>query len=65
MRYLGGVFSNECMSYYEGSYIKDLKYLNRNPKSIVVVDYSLENVKKHPTNTILVKPYDQNNAEDN
>jgi import inner membrane translocase subunit TIM50 len=37
-----------------GSYIKDLKYLNRDPKKIVVIDRLKENVKNQPENVILL-----------
>jgi import inner membrane translocase subunit TIM50 len=40
-----------------GRYIKDLNYLNRDLKRVIVVDYDPENVKYHPDNTIIIPEY--------
>ena len=47
----------ESIHLYQGKSIKDLDYLNRNLNHIIVLDYDLENVKKHPENTILIPEF--------
>ena len=47
----------ESIHLYKGKAIKDLDYLNRNLNHIIVLDYDLENVKKHPENTILIPEF--------
>jgi mitochondrial import inner membrane translocase subunit TIM50 len=37
-----------------GHYIKDMKYMNRDLKKIIVVDRNIENVKNQPENVILL-----------
>jgi hypothetical protein len=43
------------MVWSNGHYIKDLGYLNRDPKNIVVIDKDVKNVSKHPQNVIVLK----------
>jgi TFIIF-interacting CTD phosphatase-like protein len=51
-----GYFGHECMVYrgglLTGRYIKDLKYLNRDLKKVIVIDKSKECVSKQPENVI-------------
>jgi hypothetical protein len=47
----------ESLHYYKGKSIKDLDYLNRNLNDIIVLDYDLDNVKKHPENTIIIPEF--------
>lgn len=47
-QYIGGYFGRECLVYSQGAYIKDLKYLNREMRNIVVIDVSKDIVKKQP-----------------
>lgn len=39
-----GVFGKESNVYYKGNYCKDLRFLNRDLKNIVVLDNNLEKV---------------------
>jgi TFIIF-interacting CTD phosphatase-like protein len=39
----------------EGHYTKDLKYLNRNLKDIIVIDKDLKNINKYTENAIILK----------
>lgn len=43
------------MVWSNGKYIKDLTYLNRDPKNIIVIDRDIENVGKHKQNAIVLK----------
>jgi TFIIF-interacting CTD phosphatase-like protein len=43
---IAGCFGHECMVYSRGKYIKDLKYLNRDLRKIVVIDKSKSAVEK-------------------
>ena len=45
------------MIWHKGRYIKDLKYLNRDLKNVIVIDKDIENVKKHPHNAIILKEF--------
>ena len=51
-------FGKESMVWSDGRYIKDLTYLNRDPKNIIVIDRDIQNVSKHPQNVILLKEFD-------
>ncbi len=50
-----GVFGKESMVWSNGRYIKDLTYLNRDPKNIIVIDKDVNSVGKHPQNVIVLK----------
>jgi import inner membrane translocase subunit TIM50 len=56
-------FGKESMVWSDGRYIKDLTYLNRDPKHIIVVDHDIRNVSKHPQNVILLKDFDGNDND--
>jgi import inner membrane translocase subunit TIM50 len=53
------------MVWNNGRYIKDLTYLNRDPKKIVVIDHDARNVGKHPQNVIVLPEFsgDDNDNE--
>lgn len=53
-----GAFGKESMVWSNGRYIKDLSYLNRDLKNIVVVDRDIRNVSKHPQNAIILKDFE-------
>lgn len=57
-RFISNVFGKESMVWRSGNYIKDLKYLNRDLKKIVVVDRLKDNVKNQPDNVILLPEFD-------
>lgn len=40
-----------------GKYIKDLRYLNRNLKNVIVVDFDLDNVKYTPYNAVIIPEF--------
>ena len=60
-----GAFGKESMVWSNGRYIKDLSYLNRDPKSIIVIERDARNVSKHPQNVIVLKEFegDDNDQE--
>ena len=62
-RFISCLLGKESMVWRSGSYIKDLKYLNRDLKKIIIVDRRKENVKSQPENLILLSDYD-GSAED-
>lgn len=62
-RFISNVFGKESMVWRSGGYVKDLKYLNRDLRKIVVVDRNKENVKSQPENVILLSDYDGNNED--
>ena len=37
-QYFMGFFGRECMVWHQGRYIKDLKYLNRDLRHVIVID---------------------------
>ena len=45
------------MVWSNGKYIKDLTYLNRDPKNIIIIDRDIENVGKHKQNAIVLKQF--------
>jgi len=51
--YLG----KEATLKYKGKNIKDLNYLNRDLKNIIVIDKDPESVKKHPSNLIILPEF--------
>lgn len=57
-RFISSVFGKESMVWRNGSYIKDLKYLNRDLRKIIVIDRLKENVKSQPENVIILPEYD-------
>ena len=59
------VLGKEASARYSGKSIKDLNYLNRDLKNIIVIDCKEENVKKHKSNLILLPEYfgDETDAE--
>ena len=60
-----GAFGKESMVWNNGRYIKDLSYLNRDPRNVIVIDKDAANVGKHPQNVITLKEYegDDNDIE--
>jgi import inner membrane translocase subunit TIM50 len=40
-----------------GRYIKDINYLNRDLSKVIVIDFDPNNVKYHPTNTIILPEF--------
>lgn len=55
----------DATNYQDGVHCKDLSWLNRPLRKIVVLDDDPEALKFQPENLIRVKPYDNANAEDN
>ena len=51
------VLSREMTSYEDGAYVKDLSYLNRDLKKVVVVDADPQALKKQPENAIILPPW--------
>ena len=56
--FIQNLFGKESMVWREGQYIKDLKYLNRDVKKIVVVDRNAKNLKNHPDNVLVLPEFD-------
>jgi import inner membrane translocase subunit TIM50 len=40
-----------------GRYVKDLRFLNRNLKNVIVIDFDPENVKYTPLNAVIIPEY--------
>ena len=55
---IGGIFGRECFtwSWSEGSQ-RNLKFLNRDPKKIIVVDKTDQLSKKYPNNVIVIPEF--------
>jgi mitochondrial import inner membrane translocase subunit TIM50 len=62
--HIRGVLGREAMVWKNGEFIKDLRYLNRDLRKVVVVDRKIENVKNHPENTIILSEF-QGDESDN
>lgn len=52
------------MVWSEGRYIKDLSYLNRDLKNIVVIDHDARNVGKYNQNAIILKDFKGDDNDD-
>lgn len=50
----------EATALHKGRYVKDLRYLNRNLKNVICIDYDPENVKYTPYNAIIIPEFDGN-----
>lgn len=63
--YFRHFLGKEATSKYKGRNIKDLNYLNRDLRNVIVIDYDPENVKKHLSNVILLPEFkgDPNDQE--
>jgi import inner membrane translocase subunit TIM50 len=59
-RYISSFFGKESMVWRNGGYVKDLKYLNRDLRKVIVVDRIKDNVKNQPENVILLPEFDGN-----
>lgn len=56
-------FGRECFVTEHGRLYRDLKYLNRDPKNIVVIDIDKKRCKKHLENLILIPPFEGNTSD--
>ncbi len=56
--HIRGILGRESMVWKGGEFIKDLRYLNRDLRKVVVVDRRIENVKNQPENTIIIPEFD-------
>lgn len=45
------------MVWSEGRYIKDLSYLNRDLKNVIVIDHDSRNLGKYTQNGIILKDF--------
>lgn len=52
------------MIWHNGRYIKDLAYLNRDPKSVIVIDKDVDSVNKHPQNVIVLSEFQGDEKDD-
>lgn len=48
----------EATTFELKGYIKDLRYINRNLKDVICIDYNPDNVKLTPLNTIIIPAFD-------
>ena len=53
----------EATCYENGRYVKDLRYINRNMKNVVVIDYDIENLKYDKYNTIILPKFEGDTAD--
>jgi TFIIF-interacting CTD phosphatase-like protein len=49
-----GAFGRECMVYSAGEYYKDLKYLNRDMKNVVLLESNSPSIVLQKENTIFI-----------
>lgn len=52
------------MIWHNGRYIKDLAYLNRDPKNVIVIDKDVDSVNKHPQNVIVLSEFQGDEKDD-
>lgn len=45
---------------YDGQYYKDLKYLNRDLKKVIVLDYNPQSLRQYSSNGIFLDKFDGN-----
>jgi TFIIF-interacting CTD phosphatase-like protein len=57
MQYLAGAFGPESMVIIKGDYHKDLSYLNRDLRNVIVIDKSADNVIKEKGNVITLPEF--------
>lgn len=55
MTFQGG-FGKESMV-YDGKYFKDLKYLNRDLKNVIVLDFNPDILRNYSTNAIFIDKF--------
>jgi import inner membrane translocase subunit TIM50 len=48
----------EATCYENGKYVKDLRYINRNMKNVIVIDYDIDNLKYDKYNTIILPKFE-------
>lgn len=56
-RIFSGRLGKESMCYRSGELIKDLSYLNRDLKNVIVIEKNVGRVKNHPDNVIILPEY--------
>jgi import inner membrane translocase subunit TIM50 len=47
----------EATCYENGKYVKDLRYINRNMRNVIVIDYDIENLNHDSYNTIILPKF--------
>jgi len=52
-----GRFGNESLVFESGEYIKDLSYLNRDLKKVIIIDKDPRYLKKQPNNAIYLSEF--------
>ena len=57
-RILQGAFGHESTLLKDGRYIKDLSYMNRDPKNIVCIDFDPEKFYYHQDNVLKIDEWD-------
>jgi import inner membrane translocase subunit TIM50 len=48
----------EATCYEHGRYVKDLRYINRNMKNVIVIDYDIDGIKNDKYNTIILPKFE-------
>lgn len=56
-RIFSGKLGKECMAYRKGEFIKDLDYLNRDLKNVIIIEKNPSKVKNHLDNAILLPEF--------
>jgi import inner membrane translocase subunit TIM50 len=54
----------ECLTYKNGSLVKDLDRLNRDLSRVLIIDHNKEAFGLHPDNAVLVKKWNDSSSED-
>ncbi len=47
----------EATAWDLSGYIKDLRYLNRNLKNVILIDYDMNNAKNTPANVVIIPEF--------
>eukprot|EP01118_Nematostelium_gracile_P018844 TRINITY_DN8522_c0_g1_i1.p1 TRINITY_DN8522_c0_g1~~TRINITY_DN8522_c0_g1_i1.p1 ORF type:complete len:487 (+),score=87.72 TRINITY_DN8522_c0_g1_i1:120-1580(+) len=58
-------FQEACRRNDDGLYVKDIRYLGRDPKKTVLLDTKKHNIEAHPYNAVWVPPFTGEDSMDN
>lgn len=63
MRVIAGRLGHESTLYKDGHHIKDLSYLNRDIKDIIVIEDDVSKIKFHPDNVIQLSLFEGDKSD--
>ena len=59
-RIFSGRFARECLKYREGTFVKDLNYLNRDLRNLIIIEKDINKVQFHTDNAIIIPEFTGN-----